>query len=373
MIRLGELLNEILDERLGVPEGILEIAEDTYNTIIKALENDPRVLASSVADVKDIELEFEGEYKISDYSFGKVKILIENTPDIPSEATERVDWRGMAFGFEAKLAKDYKKLTVTSDLLEVKLNISFVSVPDTTWQDILDFFQGPKKEELMSSIAHEFKHAYDATKSSRSAKSAIQYRELSPGIGLPALDKFLYGIYYTSLIENLVRPTEVATLLKFKKVDKKDFVKALQETEVYKNLKRAENVGYDEMIQEMISEPRYLEVITNWFRSSTPINPDTLTDEEKIKKFLDSWFSSKKSMMKDQYKSMVYNKPIIFFQLFDIPKNDLDEEKEKAIKEFNQEIDAFKNAERFFRYQEKKVKTEVSKILRKLAKLYDYL
>ena len=192
----------------------------------------------------------------------------------------------MSFGFNAELADDYRKLKITSDPLTVVLDIDFISTSDTTWQDILDFFQGPKQADLISSIAHELKHAYDITKQSRTAKAAVQYRAMHPGIGLPALDEFLFRMYYTSAIENTVRPTEIASFLKAKKVDKKDFLKTLQDTRVYKNLKDAENVSYDRMIETMLSNPRYIEVITDWFHKQTPINPDTLTDEEKIKKFL---------------------------------------------------------------------------------------
>lgn len=373
MIRLGDLLNEILDERLGVPEGILDAAEDTYNTIVKALLGAPQLLADKTEDRPNIELELEGEYQISDYSYGTIIINL-NSDTIPPGTTERVDWRGMSFGFDAELGEDYKKLKVNPDnLLTVKLDINFESTSDSTWQDVLDFFQGPMKPEMISSIAHELKHAYDITKQPRTVKSAIQYRVLHPGVGLPALDEFLYRIYYTAAIENSVRATEMASFLKAKNVDKKDFLKALQDTRVYKSLKDAENVSYDKMIETMLSNPRYIEVITNWFKSNTPINPDTLTDEEKIKKFLNNWFITKKDEMKIQFRATMLKKPMHFFQFFGFPQGSLKPEQEKAINDFDKEVNAFKDAESFFRYQEKQVKAEASKALRKLAKLYAYL
>jgi hypothetical protein len=371
MIRLGDLLNEILDERLGVPEGILDAAEDTYNTIVEALSGN-QILADRTEDRPNIELELEGDYKISDYSFGKIIVNLGSGPMHPG-ATEKVDWRGMSFSFEAELGEDYKKLKVISDFLTVKLDINFESTSDSTWQDVLDFFQGPMKPEMISSIAHELKHAYDITKQTRTVKGSIQYRTLQPGVGLPALDEFLYRIYYTAAIENSVRATELASFLKAKNVDKKDFLKALQDTRVYKSLKDAENVSYDRMIETMLSNPRYTEVITNWFKSNTPINPDTLTDEEKIKKFLNNWFIAKKDEMKIQFRATMLKKPMHFFQFFGFPQGSIKPEQEKAINDFDKEVNAFKDAESFFRYQEKQVKVEASKALRKLAKLYAYL
>jgi hypothetical protein len=371
MIRLGKLLKEILDEKLCVPDGVIEVGEDVYNAITEFLSTSSNILRSTTSDVEEIEIEAAKGYKILDYPFDKINIRLESVPSRPGE---KLTWRGMAFSFQAELTKDYKNINVTSSNKEIDLIISFQSPVDATWQQVLDFLEGPDREKLISSVAHELKHAYDAYKKpTRSALGAIQYRLLSPSVGLPEVDQFLYNIYYTSLIESIVRPTEVASFLKYKKIDKKDFLNVLKETDAYKNLKNAEAVSYDKMIDAMVSEPRYVESISDWFRNQTPINPDTLTDKEIITKFLDNWFLGVKTEMKLQFRKMVKNDPVLFFRALNFPSGVLNQEQEKAINEFDKEVDAFKNSEAFFRYQEKKVKAEATKSIRKLAKLYDYL
>jgi hypothetical protein len=92
----------------------------------------------------------------------------------------------------------------------------------------------------LSSIAHELKHKYDKQAKEldligRDAEYAATQRRST--FGIPVIDhKFFRYMYYTSIAENLVRTTEIASKLKSKNITKSQFKEFLEGNRVYKEL-----------------------------------------------------------------------------------------------------------------------------------------
>ncbi len=366
MIRLGELM----DEALGVPEGTLEAAVKVYNYILDTLDA-PDSKTLTVEEESGIEMSMNNPTTVSDYVFKTVNVKIEAGI---YDRTKEIITRGMAYNFSPELVNKYKGVKVSGGLDEVDLSIDLIVPPNTTWDGIRNHLREDRTQTI-SSLAHELKHAYDAFKiPSKKVSDIVSYRALMNRIGLPALDEFLYYIYYTSATEGLVRPTELASNFIEQGVEPKDFLQALKDSQIYKNLKRAQTITYDEVIKELSSTPEYITSIDT-FLQNNKIDITNLTDEQKAKKLLEMYFESVKKDMMTFYQQLVTKDQHlpVFAQMFGIPPGFFNKEQQDAINDFSKELNSFGSFEKFFKFQEKKVHANADKSIRKLAKLYAYI
>jgi hypothetical protein len=104
----------------------------------------------------------------------------------------------------------------------------------------------------------------------------------SVGFGLEPIDKFIFNLYYTTVIESLVRPTEVMSLLKQNKVKRKNFIDFLLNNETYNTLKKIHNFSLDELIMELSQEIPAINEVLKKLREKGRYS----TDEEKIDRIL---------------------------------------------------------------------------------------
>lgn len=368
-------LTEILDEVLGIPEGIVETTKEIYEGIIEDLKKQ----YSSDSDlISQVNITINNSFEISDYNFNKVNVILNIDPVDDDE----IDWQGMAFAFNAGLEKPYKKYTFASDSSTVSLIVDLIANFNThTWGDIINYLSGPNKAELMSSLAHELKHAFDRFKQKgEPALSMVKYRAGSDIMravsGSPGIGEFMFLLYFTTLTENLVRATEVGSYLKYKGTTRKDFLETLKETRVYQHIKQAQNFTYEKMIQDMVSNPRMIDSIKHLFNSNN-MNISGLSDLDIVNKFLEFNFSQMKLRSEQVYTAAVknLNPMMMLFSQFGYQSSDVDEEKEKAIADFKKVINKYSDSdyEKFYRREIAQINFNAEKILRKLAKLYAYV
>lgn len=181
-------------------------------------------------------------------------------------------------------------------------------------------------------------------------------------------------MYYTTVTEYLVRATEIGTYLKQKGVTKKDFLESLKETETYKIVKQAQDFTYEKMIHTMSSNQELIEVIIKFFDDH---DLSGLSNVEIVEKLLKYNFSELKKRAETIYSMSVYKNSPSFgiLSFFGIQKDEIDDEKEKAIADFKKKINKYNDDEyeKFYRKEIAQIHFNSNKILRKLAKLYDYV
>ena len=108
---------------------------------------------------------------------------------------------------------------------------------------------------LVSSFSHEIKHVFDSTKEVSKFSDRADYSAYtSTAFGIPAINDFLYYLYNVHRIENLVRPSEVAAIIKKKGIKKKDFVKFLDQNQTVKKLKKIRDWSYEGMKKQLLQE-----------------------------------------------------------------------------------------------------------------------
>lgn len=364
-------LTQLATEALGVPNNLIEVSEQVYEEVMYQLSKitDQRLTSKHKINVA-------GPFTVGDVNFSEINVTI----DIQPIRSNKAIMLGGAYSFQAGVdqAKDYKRLvyapTSTANIL-INIGLPEDIIKDGTWETVADFVAGPGRKTIMSTLAHELKHAHDQTKlSDKGEKIAnrLKYSRSTDPTGLGPVDEFNYYIYYTYFLENLVRPSEFALDLKYKGVTKKGFLRALKSSEIYKNLKRAQSYSYDEMVQKLLKN-------TSKIRKAYEeggVDLSNKTDEQLIDDLLRASYKQKLMDSVRTYANHISRNVGEMMELLLGPskgKSKINKEKKDAFEEVAAEINRYDNYEDFYRNEEKKIKREADKVLRRLAKLYAYI
>jgi hypothetical protein len=371
-------LEQIVDEVLGVPNNLVEASKDIYDKLtakVTDFANSPGLRYKPAGLFGNRQtFVIDETYLIGDkrpYRITRVNITIE-IKYYPPDIAQDINWEAMGFQYFSELSKDYKKqqLSYPDQTSIVNLIITLKINKYNTWEDIANFMKSrSKKTQLMSSLAHEMKHAYDnhiGRDKGTPVSSQLKYSSVQQVKTFKELSNFNFYIYYTHFIEDLVRPSEFASELVNDGVTKKDFLKALQNSKIYRTLKEIEGISYDKIKADLLNDKEFLENIKQ-------ANPGIPKDDNKIVELLLKHnYDSLLQYMKLNYVSMLNVNFLGDFNL--LSADNIGQEKADAFADVSKEIDHFgTDYEKFYRYEEKRMKQSANKVLRKLAKLYAYI
>lgn len=196
------IIKKVLKEVLGVPNNIYEASKSVYQKIMSWVD---KLDESDFVSGEGAKTLLRTNLNIADYHFSslKVKLGIEKHKKIKEPEIMSMILRTQSKKTEDLKLEPIKKKTV--DLVIVLL------VPkDFEIDELSNFFRG-QESEIVESISHELKHLYDHFKKLYdSPQRRAEYQTtIQLGFGIPALDRFVHDIYYSSANENLVRSTEV--------------------------------------------------------------------------------------------------------------------------------------------------------------------
>jgi hypothetical protein len=270
---------KFINEALGVPDNILDAAEMLYDIVERDIK--------SIDSVEE-EYEFDGEIQLE--LGDKHKVMIDSyelkvrTQEIEGEeGVLDIISMGMAggFGFNRDV---YMKETEPSTTLE--LTITFAVGEDWEPEGLIQKMEEDRVEHV-ASLAHEIKHKYD--------KQSKQFGLIGPdalyqatqrrgNFGIPALDRvFFRYMYYIHGIENLVRPVEVASLMKSKNITKSQFREFIENSRVYKELVEIKNFTFEDFITRLKDNEDRLDALLNHIGEDT----SNMTIDQKIDRVLE--------------------------------------------------------------------------------------
>ena len=363
---------KIINEALGVPDNILDAAEKLFEIVSKDIQsiNTKQEEYNFDGDL-DIELGYNKKIVIDHYELTvNVKEFDEydGEPDILS--------MGMAqtFMFDRKIMmKKIKPSTNAS--LSITYAVSSSWEPNQLYETLMR-----EKNEHIASLAHEIKHKYD-----KQAKQIdligrdVKYtatQKIST-FGIPVIDqKFFRYMYYISIAENLVRPTEIASKLKSENITKSQFREFLENNRVYKELVEIKNFTYEKLIEGLYERMDRVDALLDHIGEDT----DEMTDQEKIKRVLELVFVNLANIKVETFDKMVSNKVDMLKDLFKqmmghVPsfmKDDDDEENvDKVRKKIINSILKYENDPlKFFQDECEKYNYIATKMLKKIGKLY---
>ncbi len=269
----------LITEALGVPDNILDAADMLYNIVERDIK--------SINSVEE-EYEFDGEIELE--LGDKNKIMIDSyeltvkieTIDGENGVLDIISM-GMSggFGFNRDV---FMKETEPSTTLE--LTITFAVGENWEPEGLIRKME-EERDEHVASLAHEIKHKYDkqSKKIGLIGPDALYQATQSRGnFGIPVLDRvFFRYMYYIHGIENLVRPVEVASLMRSKNITKSQFRDFIQNNRVYRELVEIKNFTFKDFINQLKENEDRLDALLNHIGE----DPSNMTIDQKIDRVLE--------------------------------------------------------------------------------------
>ena len=340
-----------LVERLGVPEGILDIAEEIYPEILLSIGNN-----DTVGMLENSSMYVKGNFNINDFNFNRI---LFNYKIFEGDDLEII---GMSQSTNSKLTDKYKLKTIPNDGM-VELTI-FISGPKSIkGLNIKELFEENKKT-VISSLSHELKHSYDDYKNSLGDVQLRSNYEVytKERFGVRPIDSFLERLYFTSSIESLVRPTEVASLLKMGNITKKGFYDFIKNDRTYKLLTELSKFNIEDWRNEI---KEYIPEIIKFFKSNGVEGVDVLDEDEIVDEFLRVCYYNIKNWKVEQTYNIFLNREIERLIGF-MP------EKDRIFRKHLSKINRFgDDYKKYYEYEAKTIRYVADNLRKKIAKLFD--
>lgn len=363
----------LLNEKLGVPDSILNAAEKLYDKVEGHIKT---------IDETEEEYEFTGDL---DFEIGDKKKVTIDGYDLTIR-TEKFNGYNekpqvISMAVSASFAFDREKLKkVTEPSTHLDFSITFAVAEDWEPYELFEAMKNDKANQI-ASLAHELKHKYDKqVKPTALVGHDAEYQatQAKDNFGIPVIDQeFFRNLYFVSMIENLVRPTEMASQMKSLGVTKSGFLKFLQNERVYKELTEIKNFTFEHFMTELKNQMSRVDGLLEHIGE----DPNVMTDDEKIEKVLEIVYISIVNTRMQFFMDMTSKGTDNFIefgqQMGILP--DFMKDEAIALSKVNEVRKNFlnftkryeKNPIKFFQEECKKFNKVADQLLRKVAKLYD--
>jgi hypothetical protein len=351
---MKEIILKHLHEAVGVPLGIENGAKNLFNDLMKKFDE---------GDYRNnyIFKNTGGRYSFSDFDFGSINFNIEIVP----YQGNIIQFGGFGFGEKSEVGDTGRLEVDFSDELHLQATIV---VPEDLESfgvdDITELFKN-QRTKIISVLSHELKHAYDSFKKPhKTVINTSKYQTYSSfRTNLEPIDSLIFDLYYINTVESLVRPSEIYTLMREKKISKKDFLDFLQSTDTYKNLLKIRNFSYKKFREDLKQYKNEIEGIVSGFD-----NVDELPDnfEETLDIFLGAVYKTIGRSVVSYAQGIVTTGLGFLSILTGIPENRI-KIYDKVVKDISKYEE---NPIKYYEFLEKMFKFEGMKAIKRLSKLY---
>jgi len=283
-----------LNEALGVPEGILEVAEEIYDKIVKT--DFKYNIVEEFEDTRGDRNIISTPFKIGDLTFKKISIIINV---IPHPKADEVDYDGMSISSKAEMVGIGKLKNVKKDSLVVIFNFycpgdeyGDPTISDKKIKSEIKELLVKSKNKFTASVAHELKHGYDTNKTPyENILNRSKYQTSNKFTKFPVYEikHFYFLSYFISLSETLVRPTEVMSLIRSRQITKKDFLNFIKSNETYKTLNKIRNLTFEMFYNRLLRNVDIVKQSISAFERDLGYDVDITdkSDEEIVDIFLE--------------------------------------------------------------------------------------
>jgi len=365
------IVKNLLSEDVGVPEGIIESAEELYEIILNLLKGMDDYDTTQTFTENNLDL------TISDYKIHKLELRVE--------IHEMDDYDGplvmMSAGVSSQFNFDKKILMKVHNLdNEIELQLSFASDGDS-WDadDVYNYFN-KDKVELISVIAHEIKHKFDKQKKETDliGKDADYQAYTSQGInfGIPVINEFMRYSYFIHHVENLVRPTEMATRMKLTGITKEKFREFFENDKVVKELKEIRDFSYSNFVEKLYEQMDRIDALLE----HANVDYENMSEEEKIKEIMDLVYINLISAKRDVFDRMTEDsnsKMAGFMRMLGMGhmvKDNDDEGLQKVRHKFLSHLARYqKKEDQFFVDECERFNYVATKLIKRLGKIYSLI
>jgi hypothetical protein len=265
----------LISEALGVPDSILDAADELYDMFLKHFESITQ---------KSNKYTFNGNI---DVVLGDKKKIHLDGYSLVIEINKHDEYDGppqlISMGMNQSFTFDTTLLMKKIDKSSIA-EFSIVFLVGDEWEPSQLYDEYSKDKDLqVGVVAHELKHKYDKqVKRIDLIGHDAEYSaaQTTPRFDIGVIDnKFIFYLYYTHLAEDLVRTTEVASQIKSKKISQSEFIEFLRENNTFKTLVEIKNFSLEKFVEGISKEmPKVDEILQNFGK-----DPSRMTDSQKIK------------------------------------------------------------------------------------------
>jgi hypothetical protein len=370
--QMKTLSKKLISEALGVPDYVLDAAEILYDKVKEHIQ--------SIDDAQE-EYEFDGYV---DFVLGGKKKVEIDSYKLKVNVEEFNGYEGvldiMSMGVAGKFNFNRDKYMKENEMLSLlELTITYAVGENWDPKDLIVELE-KNKEDHISSLAHELKHKYDQQAKQFSLigdDAEYQATQRKGNFGIKVIDNvFFRYMYYISGIENLVRPTEIASSMKSKNITKSKFMDFLRENRVYNELVEIRKFTFDDFITRLKEEEDRMDALLEHIDE----DPSNMTIDEKINRVLEVVYIDLVNNRMEMFVKMTehHMDTMIKFgaQLGLLPPNlqgrveELKKTDEIRQKFLNYTIKFKNNPTKFFENEIENFNFVSNKILKKISKLY---
>jgi len=259
----------------------------------------------------------------------------------------------------------------------IELSLNFASNEDN-WdsEDIYNYFS-KDKVEFVSVLAHEIKHKFDKQKKETDliGKDADYQAYTSSGLnfGIPVISEFMRHSYFIQHVENLVRPTEMATRMKLTGITKEKFREFFENDKVIKELKEIKNFSYEYLIEKLHEQMDKIDGLLE----HVEVPYEDMSEDKKIYVLMELVYINLIRAKKDIFDKMTEDMNDMaanFMRMMGMGHMVKDEGLEKVRHKFLSHLARYQNKEKQFFVDECERFNYVStKLIKRLSKIYSLI
>jgi hypothetical protein len=262
-----------MNEARGVPANITNYAKKIFDTFLSNLKMgkidssklgqittkvklaDKFLTDTSTVNIEEINIILKFNY----YTVDQITQILEKNPKIKVFNKDLVFTSlGMGFDTMDELTPDYNFGIDKSS--KPNLYINFLASNDIFSYEEEQVYKLSTKNysTILSIFAHEIMHHIGTeVKGEDDLAARAKYSVASRGdevTDTTTLKDFIFNLYYMSLIENIVRPSEFKSKLEADRVTKKEFLKNYYDSEMYKVFKTCESITFEKLYDDLKAE-----------------------------------------------------------------------------------------------------------------------
>ena len=362
------MVTQLLSEAVGVPKNIIESASELYEIVLSQIKNLDR------HDTKQEFYEEDLNLSISDYIIDELDLTV---------TIDEIDgYDGPVVMASAEVSNDFTfdrnvlmKVNYKDNSIDLYLN--FIS-PESGWepQEVYQLFI-EDRVNLISILAHEMKHKFDKQKKLADLiGSDADYQTYSSSgleFGIPIINEFMRYSYFIQGVENLVRPTEMATRMKLNGITRDKFRDFFENDKVIVELKQIRNFSYDYLVEKLKEQMDRVEGLL----SHANVPYETMSEDEKIEVVMDIVYVNLLSDKKDNFDRMTSDGNEMMRALMRRlggGNDDQDEGFDSVRNKFLNHISKYQNnVHKFFVDECERFNYEATKLIKKISKIYSLI
>jgi len=362
------MVTQLLSEAVGVPKSIIESASELYEIVLSQIKNLDR------HDTKQVFYEEDLNLSISDYIIDELDLTV---------TIDEIDgYDGPVVMASAGVSNDFTfdrnvlmKVNYKDNSIDLYLN--FIS-PESGWepQEVYQLFI-EDRVNLISILAHEMKHKFDKQKKLADLiGSDADYQTYSSSgleFGIPIINEFMRYSYFIQGVENLVRPTEMATRMKLNGITRDKFRDFFENDKVIVELKQIRNFSYDYLVEKLKEQMDRVEGLL----SHANVPYETMSEDEKIEVVMDIVYVNLLSAKKDNFDRMTSDGNEMrraLMRSLGMGNNDEDEGFDSVRNKFLNHISKYQNnVHKFFVDECERFNYEATKLIKKISKIYSLI